>query len=402
MPRNQTSSSSSGLIVVPAVQVEMRKEVPKLMKTWRRPAVSAGDRQSASDARRRFEASLPAAREVASSSLAHKATLQNGFSVHTPMVALALARIGASPEEVRAQAASSAQKMERYGFVPIEEAKDATVTITAETWTDLRNAQSRHEQAYRRFWGDRIAEIGALAAAREAMPHFAGAIHSRLHHGSIRLSYALDLESDDEVAAALAAWCVNYTPLPPHASPSATASDLWEAAAAIRDLSSSDTFPRRALNLPSYGTFLSDPSVLAQFQRVTPLSEPGNIASFALLVYELFLQKPSIYTLHMVTGLHAVLSLEEAGVLEGQAYEEALQTHWLSCASMLLCLRGPKFERARARRTPLRPWDEMVSHVIGTRGDHDIKFVDTCLFFARKFPDLAQTAQLAASTLKKK
>ena len=70
-------------------------------------------------------------------------------------------------------------------------------------------------------------------------------------------------------------------------------------------------------------------------------------------------------------------NLEEAGVLEGQAYEEALQTHWLSCASMLLCLRGPKFERARARRTPLRPWDEMVSHVIGTRGDHDIKFVDT-------------------------
>ena len=56
----------------------------------------------------------------------------------------------------------------------------------------------------------------------------------------------------------------------------------------------------------------------------------------------------------------------------------------------------------RARRTPLRPWDEMVSHVIGTRGDHDIKFVDTCLFFARKFPELAPTAQLAASTLKKK
>merc|ERR1712048_787935 len=53
---------------------------------------------------------IEAARKQVEDSLKYKATLGNGFSLHIPMVSIAMARLGASEEEIKAQSDYVLQK----------------------------------------------------------------------------------------------------------------------------------------------------------------------------------------------------------------------------------------------------------------------------------------------------
>ncbi len=90
-------------------------------------------------------------------------------------------------------------------------------------------------------------------------------------------------------------------------------------------------------------------------------------------------------------------------------FRTALEVHYLSTACLYLSVKAPALGEGEGAaggegggaRLRLRGWGELVRHVEGTQGDHDIKFVDTGIFLARRFPALQGKVRRALSTLMK-
>merc|ERR1711959_797826 len=154
-----------------------------------------------------------------------------------------------------------------------------------------------------------------------------------------------------------------------------------------------------------YGAFMSDPLYLRRVPALEPsglLSSAEGLAEFVRHVVELYLCKPNILSLHMVTGLHAFIVLKPYYTEED--FEKALRTHWTSTGVLYLSMKAPPLEKAPSASTStgrMVSWDALAAHAIGSRADHDIKFVDTCLFLHGAFPGHADLIQRAASTLVK-
>jgi hypothetical protein len=373
---------------------------------------------------------LPAVEQIIEEAHRYKATLGTGFSLHTPMVSLALARLGATDTDIESHHTYAMGKNSRYALLPIEEGgkgepststgTGAIVVVTDENWLSLCNLGGLHEVSFRRYWRGEIARAGRAASVSKLLSHFTDAVHSRLHHGVIRLAYAVEMETkqvekkDEEIAVALAAFCANHTRLKWTQKEEETKRD-------ISALNMSDGFQQmqrvvREEGVPlsqkmgfakKYGTFMNDPLYLSSVPTLQPrglLGSEEGLAEFVRLVVELYLSRPNILSLHMVTGLHALIILRPYYTEED--FEKALLTHWTSTGVLYLSMKAPplvpsnhnKKEKQEGR---MASWDALVAHAIGSRSDHDIKFVDTCLFLHGAFPRHADLIQRAASTLVK-
>jgi len=193
-----------------------------------------------------------------------------------------------------------------------------------------------------------------------------------------------------------------------------------------------------------YSRLLGDGAVLAsipQLQGDVDLAEEGTLQTFVALVVALYSAKPNILTLHMVTGLHSLLVLQP--YYTAASFRQALQVHYLSTAALYLSIKTPDLDldvgregegegeepapdfryledpeyslnnpsssslvdapgtrrRRKKREVALREWDDLVHYVMGTMKDHDIKFVDTGLYLAARFPELEVETRRAVSNL---
>jgi len=354
---------------------------------------------------------IEAARKQVEDSLKYKATLGNGFSLHIPMVSIAMARLGASEEEIKAQSDYVLEKFERYKYFRIEDEKVSNLSamdaITEENWLVWCNNASHNEQAFRTFWYKQITLLGQEAVVNMCTSQLTDAVHSRLHHGPIRLAYAMDLGSKKEVAAALAAWCCNYKRLPAvaHKTVSPTVQHAFQeiqhrllSSGALRELiSAKGGFAKK------YWKYSDDPCVLCEIPAVAGLSTDSGLQNFVYCVLDFYLQKPNILSLHMVTGLHALLVLRP--YYTSVSFEKALHTHWCSLGILYLCRKAPPLPELQLQEDgqsqKLKVWDELTEHVLKSKSDHDIKFLDTCLYLGKKYPDLLPHIRAAASTLMK-
>lgn len=370
--------------------------------------------------------------KIISESHAFKASLGNGFSLHTPMVALAMARLGASAKEIESHHSYAMEKNARYKLLPIEEIQTETSTprsrgvslVTASNWFRMCNMEGAHEASFRRFWRDEISTTGRVAAVTKCLSHMTDAVHSRLHHGVIRLAYAMEMEmqneqeKDEEIAVALAAFCANYSPLrwtsndnQEERERKGEVTNICEGFLALQQQQQQQgvliRFDQRMGFAKKYGTFMKDPNYLRLVPRVSQgkskLSTNEGLEGFVKHVVALYLSKPNILSLHMVTGLHALLVLRPYYTEED--FESTLDTHWISTAILYLSMKAPPLGldgRTKIKtKTKTVSWDKIVAHALRSRSDHDIKFVDTCLFLHRTFPSQANLIQSAASTLVK-
>jgi len=372
--------------------------------------------------------SASATAEVFRDSHQFKATLRNGFSLHAPMVALALERLGASEAEILAQFSRSREKNGRYGLIPIagEDLGHLEGDVSEANWLQLCNSSGLGEKSFRDFWFSKIGGQGVVESARLCFAALSpDGTHSRLHHGVIRLAYAVQGGTEEEVAAALAAYSVNYDPLVPFVwSPSSFHSPVE----ALRHLRSQGIPQVTAGTGKKYARFLKDPQVLSNVPRLSGLGTKQGLGDFVTCVLLFYITKPNIFTLHLITGLHALIVLKDVLMLDDkvsfllcsaltdrlpcahsrffsfcvfQSFEAALLSHWVSVVVMYYshkCVEiDTGIETAPPPRSGALAWEEVVRGAIQKGGDHDIKFADTLVDLKSRYPDLETLLLRAAS-----
>mmetsp|Transcript_7100 Transcript_7100/g.18152 ORF Transcript_7100/g.18152 Transcript_7100/m.18152 type:complete len:429 (-) Transcript_7100:166-1452(-) len=340
-----------------------------------------------------------AVHEAVELSLMYKSTLGNGFFNHVTMAAAALARIGGTTDEVRERTAKGVANYQRkYGMKRIESAKPETLKIVESHWQKFLNKDGSFEAEYRDVVLRDLQQNGKHAVISKYLSHFTRSVHSKLHHGIIRLAYADVIDSEEETAAALASWACNHTAFPgewmdrrPRAT--GTSRSVTDAMLDMRRTYAADDSPK--VYLSKVSKHLNDGRFIGTKIPKVDFSDEDDATLMELFrsVVELYLQKPNVYTLHMVTGLHALYAMKRY-FLPGD-FAEALDTHWVSFATIYWCLKCPRFERQRAAPEPVS-WEVLVRKAIASGNDHNIKFVDTCMELSRDIPNVP--FQLAATT----
>ena len=134
---------------------------------WQGPANTRGGvRRTQAIATGREESTKEARERVVSDSLFYKGTLGNGFTLHSPMVAVALERLGASASAIEAQAAYAKEKNARYELIPIEAVPSSDLVINEMNWRERCNSVGEGEMAFRVFWTDQIQRFGSAMAIK--------------------------------------------------------------------------------------------------------------------------------------------------------------------------------------------------------------------------------------------
>merc|ERR1711959_887730 len=272
------------------------------------------------------------------------------------------------------------------------------LVINETNWRERCNSGGDGEMAFRVFWTDQIQRLGSASAIKLCLGELSDGVHSRLHHGPIRLAYAVQGGHEAELAAALAAFCVNYAALPLAESPKATPpDDLMRAMGEIssgRDGLLGTSGPPRPEGMgKKYSRNLSDPALRSRLPGASGLSSEEGIEAFVRLTVLLYLTKPNILTLHMMTGLHALIVLEE--------FYRSLLVHWHSVLAMYLAIKAPRVIASAEEVAPViqrkeTSWETLVHQVTSqVKGDHDIKLVDTAVDLSRRFPSLEHELRLA-------
>jgi len=225
----------------------------------------------------------------------------------------------------------------------------------------------------------------------------------------IRLAYAVQGGQEEEIAAALAAFCVNYNPLPAlegHPAPApvhAEDTDGMDLFAEVASLLDDDPAGRRPEGVgKAWQRMMKDPEVLSRVPCVIGLSSGDGLNWLVRHAVYLYLTRPNIFTLHMVTGLHALVVLKQ--YYDEEDFETALECHWMSVACVFLAVKAPEIiSLARARaKYPIQSWDALIDLVTSTvHGDHEIKAVDTALDMSKRFPMLSEEFELAGSIVKR-
>src|SRR4029453_2239877 len=119
----------------------------------------------------------------------------SGFSMHLPMVLIALFRMGATSARLDAAAASSTR---------IPEARpEATRPIDAASW-ERELGKQRTFVPYRTLFAAELERAPIAAVLSRFLPRLLEGMAAAGFHALIRLSYGLDLGSREQIAAGLA------------------------------------------------------------------------------------------------------------------------------------------------------------------------------------------------------
>ena len=145
----------------------------------------------------------------------HELATQPGVNNHVPMVLIALYRLGASSEQMT-------RYVEKFDLADAGQSpvNPRERLITRDNWKS-RLGQSAFS-AYVDLFSKWMNNAGMDAVLHEAVPVLMTGVCTAAYHALLRLAYALDYGSRDEVVFALAYWAVEFYPGPkfnPDASP---------------------------------------------------------------------------------------------------------------------------------------------------------------------------------------
>jgi hypothetical protein len=261
------------------------------------------------------------------------ATLPNGLTNHAPMLAIALARLGA-PDDVVVQRAS-------------------------------------HEGRNAKPIASNLLKTAPQVLGESALDGLAGAGF----HGLIRLAYGLDAQHAGEIASGLAYLRASALKLTPNAQAPEIDFSAWfekicnaphsglEGDYLIADLL------KKAVSTEAFQTY-----------RIAP--ESVDVAVLASAALRLYLIRPNIDTLHGVTACHALrVVLEKFGDRPSAR---------LAFAMALIALAIAVGEGASAASRAIPTLDELTAWLprVWTRDAHTVKFTYTCVEEFKKYGDL--------------
>lgn len=283
---------------------------------------------------------------------------------HGPMVAIALDRLGASPERI-------AQWFEGYretnGLVP---PPPPVAPITAADWEAALGRRAR-EADYRAFFTDETRRLGVAGATRRYLPRLVpGAAGSALHP-LMRLAYATLKNDVEEAGAALGYWAACYMPLPPAGAYAPDTDDPGEVLAGVADIEGvRDYEPETDLLWHNIRAVADLPGFAPVVDRLAFDSDtPRRLAATALA---LFAATQDFAALHAVTGLHWI-RLVEPNLDDAEPLYRAF---WQVIAAVVPKIGFPAPPGAEAlaamRATRAPDWPEIRAKAIASADEHDI------------------------------
>ena len=125
----------------------------------------------------------------------------NRLATHLPMVLTALYRLGANDSKLDATYNSGIEQLELADY-----------SSNLEEITDIRHhlGKSQMYESYLAYFNTEIKKHGAKTVLGAALPILMPGVAASAFHALIRLAYAIGIDSESEMAIALAYWSAEY------------------------------------------------------------------------------------------------------------------------------------------------------------------------------------------------
>lgn len=293
----------------------------------------------------------------------------SGFSIHLPMVLIALYRMGATPARLERAAAAGMQAPEtRAGARPID----------VDGW-DRQLGKPGAYVAYRMFFADELTRAPVAAVLARFLPRLLEGLAGAGFHAVIRLAYGLDLGARDEIAAGLAYLASAFDSLgSTDLRGVAPARSMAEAFAAAHAAGVAfETRPGRIIDMIRSG--MRAPGYAAG-EAID--EEHLSLRALAEAARQTYLAKPSIYTVHLVTAAHALTVIDEHNRID----RPVLRTFWRCVLAMHVAVGATALSDA-VGAPPDDDWGALFAAAVAETDDHAVKFTYSCRALARAFGD---------------
>jgi hypothetical protein len=286
---------------------------------------------------------------------------------HLPMILVALERLGATPDRLRQ---FDRIYRDNSGLHP---PPPPTRPITADQWMSLRGQRAR-EADLRELFTQQVAQNGARATIRTALPALAPGIGASAFHPLMRLAYGVMENDDEEMGIALGFWAATYLPLREPGASSGLTEDPAEVllrAAALPGLC--DAVPESDLVWHNMRAVAAMPS----FAEVVDwlIIDGETLDRMAATSLALFAGTMSFEALHAVTGCHWLRLLQPVA----PDMAPLLRHFWAAIAALMPKMgfpAPPSVEQLAVwRQAPCPDWPQIKAAAVASNDEHDPSLV---------------------------
>ena len=289
--------------------------------------------------------------ELLDDGAAYAAEYDDGLGNHRPMALLALHRLGATDQRLKAYAATYSTRL--------EPAPAPQAWPSGDAWKG-RFSQREAWPAYRALFAQWIAIESAPVMLAQVLPGLMPGCGAAAFHGLIRTAYAMAAAHEQELADGLAYWACRFMPL---GTMGTGAED--DPVSLLRLLKAGTSGARlidqRMRDAASSGRVNQMVSRLA-----LGAARPEVLARAAALAYA---GSGSFTALHLVTATHAMR------VITPYLDEPGTAWHWFWQAFATAVVAAALKPRPAA---PLLAWDQIIEAAIMSDDDHQAKLVYSC------------------------
>jgi hypothetical protein len=286
---------------------------------------------------------------------------------HLPMVLVALQRLGADDDRLRAW---SRTYREVSGLVP---PPPRVAPVGAADWPALLGQRGR-EADLRDFFTGEVARLGIAGAVRTYLPRLAPGIGASALHALMRLAYGVMRQDAAEVGTALGYWAATYLPLPPATGAAPITEDPGMVLAGIAAIPGTrEATPELDLLWHAVRAVGAVPGFAPVIDQLA-IGE-DTLRRVAATSLALFAATMDFAALHALTGSHWVRLVSP--LTPGP--DLLLRPFWQVIASLVPSIGFPSLPTPEwleaQRRRPAPDWAEIAARAIASDDEHDISLV---------------------------
>ena len=297
----------------------------------------------------------------------HERAAGPGTNNHVPMVLIGLYRLSGSPAQMN-------RYVEGFDLAPAAEpVEDAKTDINAENW---KNCLGRGEfSRYVAFFESWTKQASIKAVLEESISVLMKGVSSAAYHALLRLAYALDYASREEVVFSLAYWAASFYPGPEldlnsrAVDPDALFADIVTSSPALKIKPTGSIDGRIRQVYHSKG--------IANLWKPIRIPNENPLENMSALILETFVQTQHFTLLHALTSCQALTSL--LPYLTDP--EKSLSHYWHSVCAAYVTVYRSSFEVGKDTVVSgVWEWKELFVRAAASEQDleHTIKVAYAC------------------------
>lgn len=286
-----------------------------------------------------------------------------GTTNHCPMVLVALARMGATPERLRAHFELWLQKYAIKEVTP-------EISVTAENWNTFTGRRDAFGSLHLYFsrW---VVSDGASPVIEAVLTQVPFAPATEAFHSIIRIGYGIEAGNASEIAAGLAAYVAANLSVNVDFTGCKEVESVKEGFRLLSERFCNSRWPDGSIT-GKLKAIAADP-VFRDELRLPPMG-PDFLDEMSRAAIDLYWQTADFTVLHMVTRAYAARLLLKQ-VPAGLA-ERFLPSIWVAMAAAYVSVGAPR-EELLAVPDDSPEWDEILALAILAEDDHVVKMVYT-------------------------